>query len=74
MDLKLQISTIDNVHSQGDSVAGEVIIRGGQHEQRGKSIRLGWIEFWPEIRHGQRTVTKTKTWGTIKDLFRRGRN
>ena len=68
VDLKLQISTIDNVHSQGDSVAGEVIIWGGQHEQRGNSIRLGWIEFWREIRHntGGRTVTKTKTWGTIK--------
>ena len=66
---EIEITTVDDVHSQADRVVGRVAIRGGEYEQRGEAIRLHLTEFWAETRHPGKTtttVTVTKTAETVE--------
>jgi len=65
---EIEVTTVDDVHSQADRVVGEVAIRGGEYEQRGQAIRLHLTEFWTETRTTGKTtttVTVTKTAETV---------
>lgn len=50
----------DEVYSPMDRVTGNVLITGGQYEQRGDAIRFELKEFWTETRStGKSTTTVT---------------
>ena len=50
----------DANYSQDDDVSGEVLIRGGELDQAGSTIKLKLKEFWTEVRsNGKNTTTHT---------------
>lgn len=55
------VVTEDDAYCQSDRVSGKVVIRGGEYEQSGESIKLELKEFWTETRsagqYGSTTVT-----------------
>ncbi len=73
--VEIGVVTEDDVCSQGDAIAGQVIIRGTEHELSGDSIELKLEEFWTETRiagqYGGTTVIvhKTRDENTLADAF-----
>ena len=57
----VEVVTDDYVHSQRDRVSGNVIIRGSDYEQRGRSITLELKEFWTETRSSSQGGSTTVT-------------
>ena len=56
---EVMVVTEDEVYSQFDRVAGEVMIKGGEHVQTGESIKLELKEFWTEIVYNAATKSST---------------
>lgn len=72
---EVAVVTEDDVYSQSDRVSGEVVVRGGEYEQSGESIKLELQEFWTETRDytdtSSTTVTKSmaREWLTLTENF-----
>ena len=67
---EISVLLADEVHSQYDVVAGEVIIRGRELKQEANSVILELKEFWTESQYNAATkttttVTKYRTHETI---------
>lgn len=59
-DLGIRLDTDDL--RQGDTIAGEVVLRGGEYEQRADELRITLVEFWTERRgSGKNSHTVTVT-------------
>ena len=58
------VQTKDDVYSQCDVVAGEVLIQGGEYDQEVQSIRLELKEFWTEVRSTGKTTTTVTVYKT----------
>ena len=56
---EITVNLDDEVLSQNDPVAGEVVIVGGKLDQSGKAITLELKEFWTETRYNAATKSTT---------------
>jgi hypothetical protein len=56
---EVAVVTEDDIYSQCDRVSGKVVVRGGEYEQSGESIKLELKEFWTETRSSTTTDGRT---------------